>query len=150
MFTKLGKILIQNISSSDKKYAFLPIVSSNDLPFYIEHKDYGGTLRYISPTFYNGDFSYLAGSVTVSGSASSGIIVGSGDTPATEDDYCLEEKINSLTGTVASPSSGFDSVNNNYYSIFTLSLTNNTQEAVTVKEIGRIASFNHSNSKGCC
>ena len=33
MFTKLGKILIQNISSSDKKYAFLPIVSSNDLPF---------------------------------------------------------------------------------------------------------------------
>ena len=121
MFTKLGKILIQNIcpnSASDRKFAFLPIIFSNDLPYYIENKDYGGTIRYISPSFYSGDTSYISGSISVSGSASAGIAVGSGDTPATEDDYCLEEKINSLTGTVSNILSGFDSVNKNYYTLY--------------------------------
>lgn len=60
-----------------------------------------------------------------------GIVIGKGTTPATLDDYCLEWLITS--GMTASNSRGIDE-NGNPYTLITL--TNITDKAITVGEIG--------------
>ena len=60
-----------------------------------------------------------------------GILIGSGETPPTLDDYRLEAQITS--GMTASNSRGFDE-NGNPYTIITL--TNSSDKAITVREIG--------------
>ena len=64
-----------------------------------------------------------------------GILIGSGATPPTLDDYRLEAQITS--GMTASNSRGFDE-NGNPYTIITL--TNASDKAITVREIGVVGS----------
>lgn len=150
MLTKLGKILSDNIVGygGNKKFGFLPIIDNNSITCNIETKDYGGNTRYISPSLYDVGYSYIKNAVSISGSASDGIVVGSGDTPASEDDYTLENKINGLDGTISSQASYFDATDKCYYSIYTLTLSNNTGESVTINEYGRIVSAEAASTKG--
>lgn len=147
MYTKLAKILQNNIvfTDSNGKMPFLTIRNTNQLACYIEAKDYDGNTRYLNPAIYEGNYEYVSGNVSGS---SKGIIVGSGTTPATEDDYCLENKISGLSGSVVSNITGFDTTGNNYYSILNITLTNNSASDVTVSEVGRIVNMYSAGSKG--
>ena len=80
----------------------------------------------------------LITSFTESGSnASRGFAVGSGNTPANENDYCIESLITDLTLS-ATPTiqPTYDAANNKYISNVELALSNATQNDITVSEIG--------------
>lgn len=138
MFTKLGKAglpVLFNTGSSIFKN--LPAGASTLIvttPF----KDYAGRDKnFAVPSSETYSNRYLNGAI--SDSTYSGIAVGSGDTPPTENDYALEAKINGLTGSVNPASVNnvvYDAENEvlNFY--VDLTLTNSTSDPVTIKEIG--------------
>ena len=72
--------------------------------------------------------------------ALSGIYIGSGNTPATADDYTLESQITSGLS-VSSPTklSGYDAENNECTLSFVITLSNTSGSDITVNEIGTVA-----------
>ena len=100
----------------------------------ITAKHYNGDDIYVTtPYVAIGSTSFVAGNISTE---SVGVVVGTGDTPATETDYNLANKITSgLTGTV-SQDYGYDAVNNVNYTYMTVTLTNTTDTDIIVKEIG--------------
>lgn len=145
MFTKLAKLLQSNLYSDNRKMPFVALQSSNGLACYIEGKDYSGSTHYMTPSVYEGAYNYISNAV---GGNDAGFLVGSGDTPATENDYCLESKINGLTGSISNFTTAFDTELNCYYQSFTLTLTNPGSSDVVIKELGRIVSCYTTNTKG--
>ena len=97
-------------------------------------KNTGGTLRYCA----GGSRDSFPVSVTTSITTSvngAGIIFGSGDTPATADDYVMELPITSgISGSIVRT----DSVDENEdpYTRFDITLTNTSGSSITVNEIG--------------
>lgn len=96
-------------------------------------KDTTGNIRYFGFRYSNFPNS-VQSSVNFSGY--SGIVVGTGTTPPTEDDYILENRITSgLTGTDPTKKNDVDS-NGNPYIEFVFTLRNTTETDITVHEIG--------------
>lgn len=84
---------------------------------------------------------FRTGSVQIGGS-SNGIVLGSGMTPATLDDYCLESRITSgLSGSVSLTSDP----NNDL--LYTLVLTSTSTDDITIGEIG-IMSYAYTGQNG--
>lgn len=100
----------------------------------------------IPVTDVNGDAKYLSsesygvfpGSVSMAFTGSTGIQIGSGTTPATENDYVLENRI--ASGYVASSVTynfNVDAYGNPYLE-YLFTITNNTQEDITISEMGYV------------
>lgn len=85
--------------------------------------------------------------MTSIGESYAGIAVGSGDTPATEDDYTIESLITALTGSVAS-SIYYDATNFRYVSRYQITLNNATESDIVVKEVAKFVNAYTSTTRG--
>lgn len=111
----------------------LPVVAYDATQYWITG---GGLSNLLSPTR----------NLTLSLSAA-GVVVGTGDTPPTVDDYKLEAQITAnLTGTTIQ-STGQDIEGNPYLNI-DLTLHNSGAETVTIREIGYRQGFNTATVQG--
>lgn len=112
----------------------------------ITAKHYDGTDIYVAGNPYAAGFgAYVAGAVSTE---SIGIVVGSGDTPATENDYALANKISTgLTGTVTQ-STAYDSETGKTSAYSVLTLTNTTSSDIVVKEVGCYSNFGTATEMG--
>ena len=113
----------------------------------MESTNIQGNTRYMGA---RGGGSTYPASVTTSVNFSSapGIVIGTGNTPATENDYHLEAQITSgLTAGAPSPLAALDN-NGNPYIDYAFTLTNTTASDITVKEIGWVQSIYESNTAG--
>jgi len=106
---------------------------------------------FMLPCIYNGDLNIISTDTSVSTSITGGsFIVGTGSTPPTLDDYCLESEITNLTKV----STTFNIIDANESLGFSVQITktyvNQTTEDITIGEIGyfkRGAGYAFSNSK---
>jgi len=111
---------------------------------YMPVKDVSGTTKYLGFNFASFPYN-LYRNVTFSNG--SGIIVGNGDTPATEDDYALESKITSgLTASNSTYTFGVD--DGNPYLEYLFTLTNTTGADIVVKEIGYVQPLQSATTSG--
>lgn len=111
---------------------------------YMPVKNVSGTTGYLG--FYYAAFPYSLYK-NVSFSSAPGIIVGRGDTPATEDDYALESIITSgLTASNSTQTNGID--DGNPYLEYLFTLTNTTGSDIVVKEIGYLQFFQTATASG--
>ena len=119
MLTKNGKTLFtQSLNSNGQ---------ANDRPF----KNTAGT------SISTGSFGWGTGKNIMNLMTGMNIVVGSGTTEPTADDYVMEQQINSLT-VVQSSNSGNRSMNYNDGYIYALARTfkNNTSDPITISEVG--------------
>ena len=97
-----------------------------------------GNTAYLAPYFNNNQiFPYATPSpdaMISSSIASRGIYIGSGNTPATENDYTLQSFISSGITSTGTYSHNLDG--NNPYKGFTITLNNTTSSDITVREVG--------------
>lgn len=137
MLTKWGKKLISlpyNASGSP----ILKIPNTSQTVGMIRAKGCLGTDYILTPITYGVSYSTLFTSyVESTGTASYGFAVGSGDTPATENDYCLDSILSGLSLS-SSPSVQmvYDSSTGKFNLHVDLTLSNNTENDIIIKEIG--------------
>lgn len=146
MFNKLGASLIKNVVGTTT-YPIPSFVASSIPNAIFPAKSVAGTSYYVpGSVISSGGFSNeFRTSITETGNA--GIAVGSGNTAATENDYNLETLITTLTGTV-NVTYGYDSTNLRNSVQVALTLTNNTEAAITVKEVGRFVKCYTTSTQG--
>lgn len=92
----------------------------------------------------------LSMSVLTLSSGTAGIAVGSGSTPATVDDYCLESMITSgITATIpATATATYDNTHKQYVVSKDVTIANTGSASITISEIGILASTKYANSVG--
>lgn len=135
-------------SNNNDSYIPAPGTVTGTGSAYITAKTYAGNEVFITTggAYYKGN-SFYANQVTETTSGS-GIIIGSDDTPATENDYCLGSQIyGSFLGST-SQFLAYDSASDSLAFAIALSITNNSDSAITIREIGRFATFDTSTTKG--
>lgn len=146
MFTKLGKKMISfpyDVSSAAIMYPKY----TNYTPCYISAKDINGDNYYISPYYLGSGWDMIF--TRPANTASSCVLIGSGDTPATEDDYYLENQITGESYLAAvTYSNAIDTVNKKYGRYAQYTITNNSAQDLVIKEIGRFLSVNASTTEG--
>lgn len=147
MLTKWGKAYVSIPYLTGSYVPAIPFASySTD--FYkhgaVEHKNYNGDDKFFAPWFASSSYNFITSAI---GNSTAGIAVGSGDTPASEDDYNLESIITGLSATNTTGGS-YDSENNKFIMYSDYTISNNTGEAVVIKEIGRFATAYTSSTKG--
>lgn len=111
-------------------------------------KDTEGTTRYLGCSVPG--YNIFPGTCTqnISFGSSSGIWLGSGNTPASEEDYNLESRITSgLSAASPSLTEGIDGSGNLYLEMVFL-LSNTTSSDITVREIGYVQDFRLANTQG--
>ena len=146
MLTRWGKVAAGILRSGTNTYS--PVFDFNTQPNVAtgQTKDVTGTDYYVAP-YPSGavGFTTLSTSLTTSG-----IIVGTGNTPATEDDYALDSMITSgITGSIsASPIISFDSSSNEYVVARDVTIANGGSSALTISEIGILGKAYTASSKG--
>lgn len=108
-------------------------------------KAVNGTERCFAPYPYSLSMTILSLS-----SGTAGIAVGSGSTPATVDDYCLENMITSgITATIpTSSTTTYDNTHKQYVASKDIAIANNGSASITISEIGIIASTRYADSVG--
>lgn len=143
MFTKLGQALINNFPQVNN-YTVVPGLTTSQKNAIFSFKDYTGTDRNMSATIRNGSPQFIKGALS---GTSYGVALGSGTTAATENDYNLETKITTLD-CVVTPSMVYDSVNYKYISRLMLTISNNTDAAITVNELGLFVWANWAATRG--
>lgn len=105
----------------------------------ITAKHYDGTDIYIAGNPYAQPWgSFVAGAVATE---SAGIVVGSGDTAASENDYVLANKITSGLSATVAQSTAYDSETDKTSAYSVITLTNSTGSDIVIKEIGCYAVF---------
>ena len=147
MLTKFGKVLVSHFAPPvTNSYQPIPGVSTASVNRAInEVKSYMGNTFYVTPSTTTSSLSFIGNAITET--SSSGVIVCSGNTPATENDYCLENQITGLTAT-NSNSIYYDADNFRFIQRVEYTISNNTGSAVSIKEIGRVCSCNTSSTRG--
>lgn len=78
---------------------------------------------------------------------SSGVAVGSGTTPPTENDYTLENQITGLTGTITQ-STGTDVARGAYTDTLLITVTNATGQSVVIREVGTFIRYSNHTTYG--
>lgn len=149
MLTKAAKIIFGTVYGSGINNAMIPPVtlpsSSSQKIGYIKGKDTTGNER-----FWCGGSSYSTWAmIKTMTDGNGGCVIGSGDSPATDEDYTLESQI--TTGfTAGSPQyyCEFDSVNNQYHARVQYTINNTGSEDLVVKEIGYYRGMDYSNTLG--
>ena len=102
----------------------------------IECKDTTGTTHFFSPRYKLAQH-YVTFTDMNQNAAPSGIYIGSGNTPATADDYTLESQITSgLSAQSPSTVFGYDNATNEVTLSYVLTLTNTSSSDITVSELG--------------
>ncbi len=147
MLTKFGKVLVSHFAPPvTNSYQCVPGVDTSYLNRAInEVKSYMGNTFYVVPCTTTSSVSFSGSAVTET--TGSCVVVGSGDTPATEDDYCLESQLTGLTAT-NSNSVQYDAENFRFIQRVEYTISNNGSTDVTIKEIGRVCSCNTAATKG--
>lgn len=141
MFTKWGKI-----------YAGTPLSPNNPVIPRIAHNDTIGNCviplkNYAGDTKYGLIAAYSVSTDLISSGTGAGFVVGSGSTPATENDYKLDNLISGLTGSVSS-STVYDSETFSYAKQIDITLSNTTQNDITVSEVGRLVTVRTAATRG--
>lgn len=114
----------------------------------IEVKTISGTTKYAPPIMQGGSTALITADLVESGSsASTGVAIGSGDTAPTENDYTLETQITGISAT-QSFSTVVDAENEKYVLRYDYTITNDTGNDITIKEIGLFARFSTTGTKG--
>lgn len=138
MLTKFAKMLISQVGNLNA-LPQVPLQTLSTYPATVKAKDYNGNDFYTVPYIVNGSLSYCQLAGTSLGDI--GIHFGTGNTPATEDDYNLETPwADSITGvSISSPTLGatYDSEENSYFGYADYTITNNSENDLTISEIGR-------------
>ena len=135
MITKVFKGLISLMMQSS---------GSSSSKGIIEIKDAYGNTGYLANKF---EFPYFIYD-TVAFTGSRGIFVGSGSTPASENDYNLENRITTgLTSSAVTVNVDTDNDGNPFKS-FTFTLTNSTANDIIIKELGYAQNVHASASRG--
>lgn len=137
MVNKNFKAILQAILLANGGNGVIPITKPN------------GSTAYLAADFSNNQvFPYAVPSASVSVDTTinyRGIYIGSGDTPATENDYTLQNFISSGINSTGTITHNVDA-NNNPYKAFTITLTNTTNSNITIKEVGYAISCYASNT----
>lgn len=142
MYTKNFKNYMQNVYPES-------FPSANSWLGYIPVKSYFNESLYASPKGLNvnpGNANITFAQVTASSDV--GFLIGSGTTPATDDDYCLENQI--YGSSLASSASGITYGNdeNGYYWLRTFTITNATASDITISEFGLLGRANAAPTRG--
>lgn len=146
MLTKLGKAslgIIAASSSSTRCNALMFNTSASGNKCSKKCKDYTGTEKYLSMLPFSTAITPIVSTIT---GDSKGIAFGSGTTPATEDDYTIENLIRSGISVTYAPSDGFgsyfyDSEANSEDVYITFTITNTGSSSISISEICRFATF---------
>lgn len=132
MLTKNGKTALAiaatvgNINIANNSYGLLPV------------KNYTGDVRYINSSNYNWPMTKSDPQFSLSYNNYGAILIGSGGTTATEDDYCLESLISAgLAGSVVKTYS-LDTTNNKVTLVLDVTINNVSGSDITIREIGMI------------
>lgn len=133
MLTKYGKIAIQFTNASQ-----YPLFQPNPYPEkgVIPFKNAAGVDKFFSMFLRSNSDS------PVKNVNSSGVIFGSGNTPATEDDYCLESIISQNVNLSKGSSRVFrwDFENSKLYIGIDYTISNTGAESIEIKEVGKTVS----------
>lgn len=123
--------------------------TESSAPGVIEGKDYQGNTKYFQPMIIS-----TKTLVTTLSTSNYGFAFGTGDTPATENDYTIESIISSGLSASFSPISYFTG-ENSYNSeddemsmYIDITLTNTSQDSITIKEMCRFGYGYYSDTKG--
>lgn len=150
MLTKLGKACLA-VTRFGGTQSFIGFSTNLSLPVKCSKKvkDYTGAEKYISMVPYGASFGPKVGAIT----NGPGIFFGSGNTPASEDDYTLENLITSGISVTASPSDYtgnyfYDEDSNSEIGYLTYTITNTGSSSVTISEIGLFSLFQTASGYG--
>lgn len=145
MLTKWAKSLISYITNEH-----LVIGLSHYEKAAVVAKTCNGNTIYTNNYYLSAANKTLITSFTETGGTSStGFAVGSGDTPATDEDYNVETLITDLAlSTTPVVQSNYDSTTGKYSVYVELSLSNSTASDIVVKEIARFAAVYASSELG--
>ena len=109
-------------------------------------KTYNGTTVYVANKMAFP--ASVSSSVITSAGSSTGIQIGSGTTPATEDDYHLESQLTSGCSASAPTMEFGEDENGNPIVEYTFTVTNNSENPITISEIGYFQNLYASTTKG--
>ena len=143
MLTKLGKLMVSTLSRTGNTDIILKVGTANNCN--LIGKSAAGNTFYCKPFGSSQGWIFRSAAITETGSA--GVYLGSGTTPATENDYTLESVLTGLTAT-SSENTYYDSETYKYRQSLELTVSNNTGAEVTVGEIGRFVEINTSATRG--
>lgn len=147
MLTKWGKKLATMSNDGNAIYNF-PLTGAGDAKAVIIAKNPSGTEFYTGPIALNASNNLLT-SITASGSSSSyGIAVGTGDTPATENDYTIETMITSGLSLSSTRASEYDSEAATYNAYLNMTFSNSTASDIVIKEICKFVKLYKSSTFG--
>ena len=151
MLTRFGKIQYTFFGKDN----FLPWNDSESgLGAYVEVKNVLGNTKYTIPKEYigmNAEWQFISTDVTsgYTGVSSAGFAVGSGTTPASENDYTLESQILGLAlSSISNTSRIYDEDLNAFIYYKDATLSNNTGSDVVISEIGLFRTYMSSSTKG--
>lgn len=110
-------------------------------------KGIDGTERYFalltSTSSTNLNYTLATSAVNPTTNNSCYIVVGSDDTPATEDDYCIGSQITGLSTPVLTSCQHIENEDGTVTAYIDMAISNNTGSDVTIKEIARYVSAKH-------
>lgn len=139
MLTKWGQKIV-NANGFEKIYPKPEFNMSTNNIGCINAKSVAGDNFIAGPFSYSAASSYnaLITSIVETGStASVGVAFGSGDTPATDEDYTIGSIISTLSGSAASAVTSYDATLEKYKVYINYTLTNTGSESITIKEVCR-------------
>lgn len=131
MFTKWAKrALAYRVNDQ-----IVPGISGLKGTFYV--KDSGGNERVVDPSVG------MPNARMVTNNTTDGYAFGTGTTPATEDDYCMEALITSGISLSATPQrqSNFDAETRTYTIYYDFTINNTSSDDVTISELGMYCNF---------
>lgn len=146
MLTKVGRVLLNMAFNPD---AF-PMPSPNRFYFTdkatIPGKDYNGNDLYFCVRASSISMTVLSTAITAT---SNGVAFGSGNTPATENDYTIENQILGLTASVTSDNyMTFNAETDSWDLNFQFTINNPGETDVTISEMCRFVSTAKNATKG--
>lgn len=141
MFTKWGKCYRNVTTSTGATTGSVPALSRSATNAVVPLKTATGTSAYGSMIVEHANDSLLTAY------NNSGYVLGSGNTPATEDDYELQSLITTLTGTYANILI-YDETNHCYKMRTTLTVSNPTSASITISEVGKLVAVRTGTTRG--
>lgn len=151
MLTKWGKTLCEMTNSAAGNSSIIPYPNgSSSSDAMISAKAVNDENVYIPNLFDAGTYTFISKAIIPTGNtASSGVAVGSGSTPPTENDNKLEQQITSLNAS-STPSVElyYDKTNWKIHARLDYALSNNSGADITISEIGLFRRFYTTTTRG--
>lgn len=143
MLTRLGKVMMAMQMATNSPAP--PLYNDNMTHGLCEFKDTRGNTRVPIPKF--GYITYQLRTNLTDGNG--GVAFGTGTTPATEEDYTLENIITSGISMVASgPTTYYDETTHKYGSRVDFTISNNGTDPITISEMCIYRNYNYSSTIG--